>query len=192
MRVDMDEFWYAEKGNIREYLAGLTEDVTSVQVVWQMLCSNGAFLKHPNSLINAYIETTANGRGREEKARGGGSYKTLAKTSEIASVGCHTIETRSGRNLELTPPKSESDFQGLRLNHYRSQSKKYFLKVQVPRAKQNSLLRRETPTDKYREEMFGVLDPPDGGENTTLRNKRNSHTEWMAKSIAERGIWPAA
>lgn len=47
MRVDMDEFWYAERGNIREYLAGLPEEMTSVQVVWQMFCSNDAFLKLP-------------------------------------------------------------------------------------------------------------------------------------------------
>jgi len=131
-RIDIDEFLYTESGNIPEYLAQLSEDVTKVHIEWQMFSSEGAYYKQPKSLINSYIHTATNGRGKKKK-KWGSPHKTIGKTSEITEVGVHNIYTRSGTSLLVNIEEHEKDQPNIRMNHYRSQSREYFFRVQIPR-----------------------------------------------------------
>jgi len=85
---------------------------------------------------------------------------------------------------------ADPDVEGIRINHYRSQSREYWLKVQVPRTVENSLMQRKPPKRKYNRHKFGKLDPPDGGIDTELRDKRNALGPWLQEKRAEAPVWP--
>lgn len=151
--VDLDEFMFAKRGTLKEYVSSMPCKVSQVLVSWSMFGSSG-FDKQPESIIKSFTW----------RQRGVGHHfntKYIVRGSAIKWLMIHTADLRffTGDTIR--------DDENLQINHYAIQSREFFSSVKMRRGDAASANYEKTRTWDY----FQSYDFHDY-EDTSLRNKR--------------------
>ncbi len=118
--ADLDEFWYAKEGTLKQYLLDMSDDIDLVYAPWRMFGSSG-LSEHPDSVRKCF--TLRWPLSAKEPTKWVVRTSSLVTSNQINIHKVHGID--SGRVL--------MDSDGIRLNHYVIQSKSYFESVKMTR-----------------------------------------------------------
>jgi len=127
--LDLDEFMYSPQEIDVKKIVRKYENYTSIKVEWVNFGSNKN-ISQPASVVKGFTMRAELSKNKYY------SYKSILKTSDILSFGVHESRLRNNININLsyTNPGANE----LLINHYRLQSKEFYINVKCTRGDVNN------------------------------------------------------
>jgi len=126
--LDLDEFMYSPTEINIQNVIKKYNNYNSIRVEWVNFGSNGR-IAQPSSIVEGFTMRTKIPNGNHY------SYKSILKSADVIEFGVHESQIKNINSINLSYTSGSNE---LFINHYRLQSKEFFMNVKSTRGDVNN------------------------------------------------------